>query len=91
MRPTARMTGWTRDGRLCQPACAGGPRRRARRPSSRRAIAAVSSAEEPDPDILKAALDVSGADVVPELATLPERPATRSSQPRPREVKEKTK
>jgi hypothetical protein len=50
----------------------------------------VSSAEEPDPDILKAALDVSGADVVPELATLPERPATRSSQPLPREVKEKT-
>jgi hypothetical protein len=55
MRPPRRMTRWTRDGRLCPPACAGGPRRRARRPSSQRAIAAGSSAEEPDPDILKAA------------------------------------
>jgi hypothetical protein len=84
MRRTARLTRrWIRDRHPCQPGCAGGPRRRARRPSSRRAIAAVSSADGPDPDFLKAALDVSGADVDSELATLPERPATRSSQPDP--------
>jgi len=42
------------------------------------------------PTSSKAALGVSGADVDLELATLPERPATRSSQPLPNEAKEKT-
>ena len=80
---------WIPDGLFWQPDCAGG-QWPSRRPSPGRTIPAASSAEEPDPDILKAALDVSGADLDPEVTTEPERPATRSSQPLPRNVKEKT-
>lgn len=73
MRPTARMARrWIRDRLLCQPGCAGGQGRRARCldrglrqlgfvqrvMATHAAILAVAPPEEPDPDILRVALDV---------------------------------